>query len=273
MCRWLSVSRAGFYAWRRAAAAPEAASCTLTPVIKRIFSEHKGRYGSPRVHAQLAREGIRVAKRRVEKIMREHGLVGRTRRKVVRTTIADPAACPAPNVLSRDFSTTGPNQKWVTDLTYVETDEGNLYLSLLQDLFSGRIVGWEIDDNMETDLCLRTLQMAVDERKPMPGLIHHSDRGSQYTSHAYRAALEAHGMICSMSRRAQCWDNAPGESIFGRIKEELFPARRWRTKAEAREEISAYLRSYFNFRRIKKRLGYSCPVDYELRHGLIAVAA
>ncbi|RYF47794.1 MAG: IS3 family transposase [Cytophagaceae bacterium] len=225
------------------------------------------------MHAQLAREGFRVSKRRVERIMREHGLVARTRRKVVRTTIADPNAAPAPNLLGRDFSTTGPNQKWVTDLTYVETTEGFVYLSLIQDLFSGRVVGWAMDDSMETDLCVRALQMAIEERRPLPGLVHHSDRGSQYTSHAYRAALDANKMICSMSRRAQCWDNAPAESIFGRIKEELFPSHQWQTKEQARAEIVTYLQSYFNSKRIKKRLGYSCPIDYELRHGLMPLAA
>jgi transposase InsO family protein len=186
MCRWLAVSKAGFYAWRIASRKVSSSiSCCLTGAIKRIFNEHKSRYGSPRVHAQLRREGVKTSKRLVERVMREHGLVGRTRRQKTRTTHADSLACPAPNLLQRDFSTTGPDQKWVTDMTYVETEEGSAYLALLQDLFSGRIVGWAMADNMETDVCQRALQMAVDDRRPLPGLIHHSDRGSQYTSRAY----------------------------------------------------------------------------------------
>ena len=274
MCCWLDVSRAGYYAWVRARERPpKPREINLTAEVEQIYNEHHSRYGSPRILLELARRGIRVGKRRVERVMRERGMVGRTRRRFIKTTVTDESTSFAENLLKRDFSTTGPNQKWVTDLTYVDTDEGWLYLAGIQDLYSGRIVGWAVDETMETELCLRALRMAVDARRPLPGLVHHSDRGTQYTSQMYRRALLAAGITCSMSRRGQCWDNAPAESFFGRLKEELFPLTRWKTKAEALAAIKGYIDSYYNLKRIKIRLGYFSPVEYELQRGLAAHAA
>lgn len=274
MCCWLDVSRSGFYKWARLQSKPKSApKFDLEAEIEAIYNEHKGRYGSPRVHRELARRKFFVGKRRVERIMRERGFVGRTRRRFVVTTVTDDKAIFADNVLERDFSTTGPNQKWVSDITYVDTDEGWLYLASVQDLYSGRIIGWAAAETMETDLCLQALQMATELRKPMPGLIHHSDRGTQYTSRIYRRALESHGIICSMSRKGQCWDNATAESFFGRFKEELCPVKRWPTKSEAVVAIKEYIDSYYNVKRIKLRLGNLSPVEYELQHGLSQKAA
>ena len=274
MCGWLDVSRAGYYAWVHASKRPlKSGGVDLETEVEKIYKEHRGRYGSPRVLLELARRGIHVGKRRVEKVMRERGMVGRTRRRFVKTTITGEHTPFADNLLKRDFSTTGPNQKWVSDLTYVDTDEGWLYLAGIQDLYSGRIVGWAADDNMETALCLEALRMAVETRQPLPGLIHHSDRGTQYTSQAYRSALVAAGITCSMSRRGQCWDNSPAESFWARLKEELFPMTRWKTKAEALAAIKEYVDGYYNIKRIKIRLGFFSPVEYEVQHGLIARAA
>ena len=240
----------------------------LTAQIQVIYTDHKMRYGSPRVHQHLRQKGIFVGRKRVERIMREHGLAGRTRCRFVRTTVVDPQMEPAPNLLARNFKADVPNCKWVTDITYVDTDEGWLYLAAIQDLFSGRIVGWAMADSLHTQLCLEALNMAVTARRPPVGLIHHSDRGCQYTSEHYRQVIKNYGMCCSMSRRGQCWDNAPAESLFGRLKEELFPRKRWSTRAQATEAISAYIETYFNPARSKKRLGYRSPIDYEIEHAM-----
>lgn len=261
----MEVSKSGFYWWRKVQAAvrpdPDA---RLTLHIKAIHAQHKGRYGSPRIHKALAYQGLHVGKKRVERLMREHGLVGRTRRRFVCTTQADERAKHAPNALDRDFQATLPNKKWATDITYVETNEGFLYLAVIQDLFSGRVVGWAIDDNMEVDLCSRALQMALSNRGLPEGVMLHSDRGSQYTSLTYQRLLAKHTVRCSMSRRGQCWDNATAESFFGRLKEELFPRNGWETQAQARREIAEYLDCYYNCTRIKKSLGYLSPIQYEV---------
>jgi putative transposase len=261
----MEVSKSGFYWWRRmrATVKPDPDTC-LTLHIKAIHAQHKGRYGSPRIHKALAHQGLRVGKKRVERLMREHGLVGRTRRRFVCTTRADARAKCAPNLLDRDFTASAPNQKCATDITYVETQEGFLYLAVIQDLFSSRVVGWAIDDNMEVDLCTRALQMALSNRKFPKGLMLHSDRGSQYTSSAYQRLLTTHQIHCSMSRRGQCWDNATAESFFGRLKEEVFPKLGWKTQINARREIAEYLDCYYNCARIKKSIGYLSPIEYEL---------
>lgn len=274
MCRLLEVSRSGYYWWLKTQAKPlkDPDACLLLH-IKVIFEKHKGRYGSPRVHKTLARQGLHVSRKRVERLMREHGLAGRTRRRFVQTTRSDKLAKFAPNALNRDFSATAPNQKWATDLTYVETHEGWLYLAVIQDLYSSRVVGWAIDDNMETDLCSEALLMALASRDFPKEVLHHSDRGSQYTSQTYQDLLQAHSIRCSMSRRGQCWDNATAESFFGRLKEELFPSAPWLTRQEAKEAIQDYIENYYNCQRIKKGIGFLSPVEYEAVQAASIVAA
>lgn len=274
MCAYLQVSRSGFYWWRKAQAKPTSdPDACLSAHIKAIYEQHKGRYGSPRIHQELARQGIAVGRKRVENLMREHGLAGRTRRRFVHTTQSDKDAKFAPDIIARDFTTTGPNQKWATDVTYVDTKEGWLYLAVIQDLYSSRILGWAISDSLAVDLCSAALMMALESRGFPKEVIHHSDRGCQYTSLAYQKLLNQHAIQCSMSRRGQCWDNATAESFFGRLKEELFPQGPWQSKEVARAAISPYLQNYYNCLRIKKSIGYSTPIEYEAAYAAAQCAA
>jgi putative transposase len=274
MCAFLQVSRSGFYWWRKARVEKKVdPDACLSVHIKAIYEQHKGRYGSPRVYRELQRQGIAVGRKKVERLMREHGLVGRTRRRFVHTTQAAEDAKFAPNIISRDFTTTGPNQKWATDVTYVDTAEGWLYLAVIQDLYSSRVVGWAISASLAVDLCSEALMMALDNRNFPKEVTHHSDRGCQYTSQIYQDLLQTHSITCSMSRRGQCWDNATAESFFGRLKEELFPLLPWPSKEIAEEAIRAYLDVYYNCLRIKKSIGYLTPIEYEANHAAVKIAA
>ena len=223
MCRLLRVRASGFSAWRlfRSRTSDRKGILLLTH-IRAAHSASRGVYGSPRIHRALRAQGTRVSRRRVATLMRKNGLSGNRKRKFVKTTQSGHKLPVAENLVKRNFVASGPNQKWVTDITYLGTPDGWIYLASIMDLFSRRIVGWAMDVNMEVELTLTALQRAVKARNPPPGLIHHSDRGSQYASGPYQAALKKYGMICSMSGKGECWDNAPAESIFGRLKEELF---------------------------------------------------
>ena len=274
MCKVLEVSRQGFYAWcRRAPSQRELDDASLAARIKAIHARSRGRYGSPRVHAQLRREGIRVGRKRVERLMRQHGLEARRKRKFRRTTDSKHDLPVAPNVLERDFETDGPNQVWVTDITYVWTHEGWLYLDAILDLFSRRVVGWAMSTSLDRGLALDALQMALQSRQPPPGLVHHSDRGCQYASHDYRDALDARGIVCSMSRKGDCWDNAVAESFFGALKSELVNDADFATRAEARTAIFEYIEVFHNRQRLHSSLGYLAPVDYEALAKRLPVAA
>jgi transposase InsO family protein len=274
MCAYLQVSRSGFYWWRKAQRTPQVdPDARLVAHIKSIFEQHHGRYGAPRVHQELARQKIHVSRKRVEKLMREHGLAGRTRRRFVRTTLADEDAKYAQNLLKRNFSTSGPDQKWATDVTYVDTQEGWLYVAVIQDLYSSRVIGWSISETLEVDLCTDALHMALKGRQYPNEVMHHSDRGCQYTSHAYQALLREHNVRCSMSRRGQCWDNATAESFFGRFKEELFPIKPWVSRETAKVAMEEYLEVYYNCLRIKKSIGYLTPIEYEAKYAAQRIAA
>jgi putative transposase len=191
----------------------------------------------------------------------------------MKTTVRDDCCPAAPDLLKRDFTATAPNQKWVTDLTSAWTDMGWLYLAVITDRFSNRVVGYAMADNMRVQLPLEALSCALQRRRLQAPLIHHSDRGSQYTSGLYQEALRAAGLLCSMSRKGQCWDNAPAESFFGRLKEELVYGRRWRTQAELRASIEDYIDTFYNVQRTQKRLDYLSPVEYELKHAAEILAA
>ena len=274
MCRKLSVSASGFYRWRTARLKKKPnQDGFLILTIKALHRASRGAYGSPRIHRALQQEGHSISCRRVAHLMRESGLRGRTRCKKTQTTVSDPTHSPAPNTLDRDFDATKVNQKWVTDITYLSTKEGWVYLAAIIDLFSRRVVGYSLADNMQVKLALDAMNNAITNRQPMPGLIHHSDRGSQYTSRVYRDLLTEHGFICSMSRRGQCWDNSVAESFFGRLKEELMPHGGWETRADAVDAVSEYIDCFYNLQRIQKRLGCMSPVGYELLAASAQVAA
>ena len=267
MCRVLAVSPAGFYAWRtRAPSAHAIADERLMLNVRVTFTRYDGRYGAPRIHRELRDEGIRVGPKRVARLMRADGLVARPRRRGgVRTTDSAHTLPIAPNLLDRQFDVNGVriNQVWVSDLTYVPTRAGWLYLATVLDLASRRVVGWAMEDTLASDIALRALRMAIGARRPAPGLIHHSDRGSQYAALEYQALLRGHGMRPSMSRKANCWDNAVAESFFATLEQELIVTSDWSTRDEARRAIFRFIESWYNRVRRHSTLGYVSPVQYE----------
>jgi transposase InsO family protein len=274
MCARLEVSKSGFYAWcGRPPSSRSLADRQLLGRIRAVHAESKGRYGSPRVHRELSAKGIHVSKHRIARLMRENGLRGRRRRRFRHTTDSNHAMPIAPNTLARDFTAEAPNEVWVTDITYIWTREGWLYLAAILDLYSRRVVGWSMSERMTRQLVLDALSMAVRARTPPVGLLHHSDRGSQYASADYRAALVAAGMQCSMSRKGDCWDNAVAESFFSTLKAELVHEADWATRVEARTAIFEYLEVFYNRRRRHSSIGYVSPVAFELSYEQAQMAA
>jgi putative transposase len=264
MCRILGVSRQGYYAFAKRPMSDRArADASLREQVRGVHEASKARYGSPRVYYELRARGVRVGKRRVERIMRSMGLIATRGRRTRVTTAANPKHSVEPNVLARDFSAERPDERWVTDISYVWTDEGWAYLAVILDLFSRSVVGWALDTTLTTTLPLVALDMAVRRRRPGKGLLHHSDRGCQYTSRDYRDALMALGVTVSMSRRGNCWDNAVAESFFATLKAELVYRRRWATRLELRQEVFEYIEVFYNRRRLHSSLGYKTPAQVE----------
>jgi putative transposase len=267
-CRVLGVSRAGYYAWRgRPPSARARADAELTAVIHRLHRESRGTYGSPRVQADLRGEGRRHGRKRVARLMRAAGLRGCPRpRRRPRTTVADPAAAPAPNLVRRRFAVLAPDRLWLADITYVPTEAGWLYLAAVLDAFSRRVVGWAMADHLRTELVLDALEVALRQRRPAAGLVHHSDRGCQYTSLAFGRRLAESGLVPSMSRTGDCYDNAVAESFFATLKRELVdrPDRApWPDRAAARQAIFEYVEVFYNRLRLHSSLGYMSPEQFE----------
>lgn len=267
MCRVLEVCPSGYYASLKRPPSWHALIDEVLMAHVRIIHAASGKtYGAPRVHRELQAEGLPASPKRVARLMRDDGLVARPRKRArVSTTDSNHDDPIAPNLLARQFDVNGIaiNRVWVADLTYVPTREGFLYLATVLDLGSRRCVGWAMDDQMEVDLPLAALRMARDARHPAPGLIHHSDRGSQYCAKAYRAELMAHGMIASMSAKGDCYDNAVAESFFATLEFELIMQNDWRTKADARRAIFRYIETWYNRQRRHSTLGYISPAEYE----------
>jgi len=273
MCRTLAVSRAGFYAWCSRPAAPRTREDQRLAVeIAAIHVKSRRRYGSPRIHAELRDQGQHTSRKRVARLMRTQGLQARSKRRFRTTTDSRHDLAIAPNVLARRFAANAPDSAWVSDITYIWTLEGWMYLIVLLDLFSRRIVGWSMSDRITRKLALDALAMALSRRRPPRGLIHHSDRGSQYASSDYRRALADQGIICSMSRRGDCWDNAVAESFFSTLKIELVQSK-WSTRSQARAAIFEYLEVFYNGQRRHSSLGYLSPVAFEQRHEQNSLAA
>ena len=267
MCAVLGVSPSGYYAWRgRPLITPQVrANRGLRARIRTIHAASHGRYGSPRVHHVLQTEGERLGRNRVIRLMRAEQLRGRPHRRFRVTTQADPAATPAPNLLNQVFQAAAPNRVWTADITAIPTGEGWLYLAVLLDLYSRRVVGWAIRSTMETDLVCAAWHMALGRRRPSPGLIHHSDRGSQYTSAGYQSLLRAQGVTCSMSRRGNCFDNAPTESFFRTLKVELDEDGSWPTRRAATRAIAEFIERFYNRERLHSSLNYQSPAAFERR--------
>ena len=264
-CRILGVSRSGYYRWLRAKPSGQALSdARLGAEVREIHREHAGRYGSPRVQRELAARGRPVSRKRVARLMRQQGLRGRTPRRFRRTTDSRHGYRIAPNLLARDFSTAAPNTAWVGDITYVPTSDGWLFLAVLIDLFSRRVVGWAMSDHIDTELALKALQMAASQRQPPPGLIHHTDRDCRYASAEYQLALRRLSMVTSMSGRADCWDNAVAESFFATLEKELLSGVPLSPRSQTRRLVADYIDRYYNCIRRHSTVGYVSPLEREL---------
>jgi putative transposase len=265
MCDVLSVSRSGFYAWKTRPTSPRALEdAELVVDIKAAHKAGRGNYGSPRVFRALRKRGKRIGKKRIERLMRQEGIAGKKRKKFCVTTDSRHADPIAPNIVQRHFDAPVPNAVWVTDVTYVWTHEGWLYLAAILDLCSRRVVGWATSANNDTELALDALKRAKGSRTPLLGLVHHSDRGSVYASEAYRDALKALGAVASMSRKGDCWDNAVAESFFATIKGEMIDDQEFETRAEASVAISNYIDAFYNVSRLHSTIGYVSPIEFEL---------
>ena len=278
-CAVLGVSRSAYYQWDKHLPSRRThQDVILGERIVRIHGDSRGTYGVPRVHGQLQREGIACGKKRVARLMAQSGLAGCRQRRRKQTTIADPSAQPvATDLVQRAFTPAGTlNRVWVGDITYLRTWEGWCYLATVIDLASRRVVGFAVADHMRTSLVAEALTMATATRRPLPGLVFHSDRGSQYTSHAFTEQLKAQGIAQSLSRRHQCWDNAVAESFFGTLKTELVYRQSWDTRTSMRHAVFEFIEVFYNRRRLHSSLGYCSPAEYErvrLREGSTAFAA
>ena len=272
MCRVLNASQGGYYAWRRSQsqdlppAQREVANHQLSDQIWTVFRRSRGTYGSPRIHAELLATGWACSRNRVARLMKRAGIVAKSRRLYkVSTTDSKHNYPVAPNLLNRNFSADRPNEKWLTDITYIPTKEGWLYLATVLDVCSRRVVGWAMDKHMDESLVERALQMAATHRQPGQGVLHHSDRGSQYASADYQRLLSSHQMVCSMSRKGDCYDNAMMESFFSTLKSECADGV-FDSRSEARHTIFEYIEVWYNRERRHSALGYQSPEAFELAH-------
>jgi transposase InsO family protein len=264
MADTLAVSVSGYRAWS-GGGTPERKRLTdaqLVALIRAIHTELKGAYGSPRMIRELRQRSFSAGKERVERLMRTHGIRARHKRRYQATTDSKHGLPVADNLLARDFTPTAPNQTWTSDITYLWTDEGWLYLAIVLDLFNREVVGWSLKPRMTADIVTDALTMAWFRRRPAPGLIHHSDRGSQYASQAFQARLTEYGMRCSMSRKGNCWDNAPTESWFNSFKNERVHGVRFATRAEMKAEAFEYIEAFYNRKRRHSTLGYKSPTQF-----------
>jgi transposase InsO family protein len=266
MCRALAVSPAGYYAWRdRPESRRSMHNRTLLSAIRVIHRESRETYGSPSIWDALIKQGHGVGKHRIARLMRAEGIRAKTVKPWRATTQSSHRMPVAANVLDRQFSIPRPNRVWAGDITYVWTTEGWLYLAVVLDLYSRAVIGWALEARLTGDLARQALTMAIRHRVPTSGLLHHSDRGSQYAATAYQQLLTTHGMTGSMSRRGNCWDNACVESFFGTLKRELIYHRQYRTREEATQDIFEYLEVFYNRLRRHSTLGYYSPAEFEAR--------
>jgi transposase InsO family protein len=274
LCELLEVSRSGFYAWvDRATPRKKLADARLVLEIKAAMARGRGAYGSPRVHRELRARGIRVSKKRIERLMRENDLVARQKRRFVHTTDSRHDNPIAPNVLDRGFDVKAANQAWVGDVTFIPTGEGWLYLAVILDLFSRRVVGWATSATNDRQLALCALEHALRARRPRAGLVHHTDRGSPYASDDYRAVLDRNAITASMSRTGDCYDNAVAESFFATLKAEHVDHEDFATQAIGTASIGDYVERFYNTTRRHSHLGYVSPIEFELRSQSAALAA
>lgn len=263
----MRVSRSGYADWhKRQPSRRSLEEQQLLTSIRQEYHQSKGTYGSPRLHRELLKQGIRIGRHRLVRIMRKYEITARPLRRFRVTTDSDHDLPVAYNVLDRQFSSDAPNTKWTCDITYVWSQQGWLYLAVVLDLFSRRVVGWAMSENMERSLVLDALQMALAARKPSAGLLCHSDRGSQYASRDYQEALKTAGVVCSMSRKGNCWDNAPTESFFASLKRELVYRTTFANRAEARAALFEWIAIWYNRKRTHSAVGYVSPEAFEQQY-------
>ena len=266
----LKVSRAGFYAWlRRGDSRRTLEDRRLTALIREEHEKSRATYGAPRIHAALKKRGETCGLHHVERLMRHAGIRSKMRPKFVRTTSSNHPYPIAPNLLNRQFEVSAANQAWVSDLTYIATDEGWLFLATTLDLFSRKVVGWAMSEIMPASIVECALQMAIDSRSPAAGLLHHSDRGVQYAAHSFQDQLQRNGMVCSMSRTGNCYDNAVQESFFHTLKTELCDHEHYRTRDEARGSVFEYIEAFYNRTRLHSTLGYCAPAEFEAQRAAV----
>lgn len=265
MCEILNLSKSGYYAWtRRPASERQERRVELVEQIREAHQCSRGIYGSPRITEDLKAAGVDICENTVAKYMREEGVVSKIKRRFrIGTTDSNHDHPIAANVLDRQFDAEAPDRKWCVDITYVPTREGWLYLAAVLDLFSRKVVGWAMKDHLRAELCVEALSMAIEQRKPKEGLLHHSDRGVQYACGAYRSFLSVHGIESSMSRRGECYDNAVMESFFGTLKTELVYHEDYATRGEARSSIFEYVEVFYNRQRRHSAIGYLSPEAFE----------
>ena len=271
MCKVLRVSRSGYYAWRtRPVSAREMANRRLYALIEAVYDAYEGLYGSPRIYHEL-KDRVPCSENRVARLMHTHELYAKQSKRFRTTTKRNRKHRVAPNILKRDFNAERPDQKWLTDITYIPTQQGWLYLAAVLDLYARRVVGWAMSERMTSGLTIGALQMAISQRRPQRPLLHHSDQGSQYTDGQYQALLQAHDIQVSMNGTGTWYDNAAMESFFGTLKCERVYLRTYRTRDEARTDLFYYIEGFYNRRRRHSTLGYVSPEAYELeyyrRHG------
>ena len=264
MCRLLQVSNSGYYGWlKRAVSQRKMANQKLFEHIQRVFHENRQVYGPIRVWKALQKEGVVCGRDRVARLMKANELNCKKRKRRILTTKSDPSKKPAPNLLEQNFEADGPNKKWSSDITYIQTREGWLFLVVILDLFSRKVVGWAIDATMTASLVCSAYQMALDQRRPSAGLIHHSDRGSQYTSHDFQRLVTKSKALTSMSGKGNCYDNAASESFFGTLKTELVPEDGYPNRLIGKMDIFRYLEGFYNRKRLHSSLGYCSPDEFE----------
>jgi len=278
LCRMLQVTCSGYYAWQQRPRSKRRQQDEQVLVhIRKIYEQSQGRYGSPRVHQELQAQGVRCSEKRVARLMQEQHLVAVPPRKFVVTTDSQHALPVAPNELDRQYqieAVADVNHVWASDITYVPTADGWLYVAVVLDLKSRKVIGWGMEATLEQGLVSGALEMALGQRQPQPGLLHHSDRGSQYASRHYQELLQRQGITCSMSRKGNCWDNAPVESFFATLKKELVHRENYRSREEAKASLFHYIEVFYNRQRRHSALGYLSPAEYERRLQLsLAMAA
>lgn len=270
MCEVLGVSRSGYYDWLdRHPSQRTLENRKLLGKIKALHTQHKGRYGSPRIHATLVQQGELVSRGRVERLMKANGIKAQRSRRHKRVYIQRLQQQAAPNVLARQFTANKPNQKWVSDITFISTREGFVYLAVILDLYSRAVIGWSMSQRINGQLVIDALEMAMLHRGDPTDVLIHSDQGSQYTAQAYRDILTSNGMICSMSRKGECHDNAVAESFFHTLKEELVTDANFSTRQQARLAIFKYIEMYYNRQRLHSTLGYQAPLHFESKSDVV----